>query len=252
MTSVRDIYDFLDSLAPFGTQLPFDNSGLQLGDFESPVERAMLCLDVTPAVVEQASQAACELVIAHHPVLFHARKQLLSRDPAWLLARHGMACIASHTPLDACPGGVNDLLAQRLGLGEVTQLNDLIRLITLPEPLTAKALADVVSQKLNAPVRYIDAGKPITTIALCGGLGCHFLGEIYDRADAEGVPDAFLTGDADHHSFLDAAQHGLTLVAAGHFETEIHVVPALAEKLRAAFPAIQWHIANEYGVIKYA
>ena len=246
MTSVRDIYDFLDSIAPFDSQLPFDNSGLQCGDFESLVERAMLCLDVTPAVVEQASQANCELVVAHHPVLFHARKQLLGRDPAWLLARHGMACIASHTPLDACPGGVNDLLAQRLGFGEPALLNPLIRLCALLGPLTAKALADVASQKLNAPVRYIDADKPITTVALCGGLGCHFLGEIYDRADA------FLTGDADHHNFLDAAQHGLTLVAAGHFETEIHVVPALAEKLRAAFPSIQWHIANEYGVIKYA
>ena len=246
MTSVRAIYDFLDSIAPFDTQLPFDNSGLQLGDFESSVERAMLCLDVTPAVVEQASQAACDLVVAHHPVLFHARKQLLSRDPAWLLARRGMACIASHTPLDACPGGVNDLLAQRLGFGAPALLTPLIRICTLPEPLTAKALADHVSQKLGAPVRYIDAGKPIMTIALCGGLGCHFLGEIYGHADA------FLTGDADHHNFLDAAQHGLTLFAAGHFETEIHVVPALAGRLRAAFPAIQWHIANEYGVIKYA
>jgi len=246
MTSVRDIYDFLDAFAPFASQMDFDNSGLQAGDFSLIVNDAMVCLDVTPAVVAQAARARCGLVIAHHPVLFHARRQLLSGDPAWLLARHGLACIASHTPLDACPGGVNDLLAQRLSLGEVTRLNELIRLVTLPEPLTAKALTDHISQKLNTPVRYCDAGNPISTIALCGGEGCHFLDEIYDHADA------FLTGDAGHHDFLDAAQHGLTLLAAGHFETEIHVIPALAEKLRAAFPSVEWHVANEYGAIQYA
>jgi len=246
MTSVRDIYGFLDSFAPFDSQMEFDNSGLQLGDFAMPVRGAMLCLDVTPAVVEQATGARCDLVIAHHPVLFRARKQLLSRDPAWLLARHGMACIASHTPLDCCPGGVNDLLAGRLDLGEVTTMNDLIRLVTRPNPLTPKALADHISQTLNARVRYIDAGRPIAKLAVCGGLGCHFLEDIYGHADA------FLTGDADHHAFLDAAQHGLTLLAAGHFETEIHVIPALAERLRAAFPAVAWHIANECGAINYA
>ena len=246
MTSVRDIYDFLDALAPFTSQMEFDNSGLQCGDFQSAVQQGLVCLDVTPAVIEQAVQANCDLVIAHHPVLFHARKQLLSRDPAWLLARHGLACIASHTPLDCCEGGVNDLLAERLSLGQTTRLNDLLRLITLPEPLTAKALAAHVSQKLSAPVRYIDAGSPISSVAICGGEGCHFLGDIYGHAQA------FLTGDADHHNFLDAAQNGLTLLAAGHFETEIQVIPALAEKLRAAFPFVQWHIANENGAIQYA
>ena len=246
MTSVRDIYDFLDAFAPFASQMDFDNSGLQAGDFAMPVERAMVCLDATPQVIGQAVQARCDLVVAHHPVLFHARRQLLSDDPAWLLARRGMACIASHTPLDACPGGVNDLLAARLGLGDVTRLNDLIRLCTLSKPLTAKALADHVSQRLHGRVRYCDAGKPITTIAVCGGEGCHFLSEI------EGHAGAFITGDAGHHDFLDAARHGLTLLAAGHFETEIHIVPALAEKLRAAFPCVEWHVANEYGAINYA
>ncbi|MDR2686121.1 MAG: Nif3-like dinuclear metal center hexameric protein, partial [Oscillospiraceae bacterium] len=171
---------------------------------------------------------------------------LLAHDPAWLLARRGMACIASHTPLDICPGGVNDLLAARLGFGEPALLNDLIRVCALPEPLTAKALADRVSHKLDTPVRYADAGGPISTVALCGGLGCHFLEEVYGRADA------LLTGDAGHHDFLDASQRGLALLAAGHFETEIHIVPALADQLREAFPAVGWHIADEYGAIKYA
>jgi len=246
MTSVRDIYDFLDALAPFESQMEFDNSGLQCGDFALAVKGAMLCLDATPGVIEQAAQARCGLIVAHHPVLFHARRQLLSNDPAWLLARHGLACIASHTPLDCCKGGVNDLLAERLGFGNPARLNGLIRLIALPEPLAAKALAGYVSQKLSAPVRFIDAGRPISAVALCGGLGSHFLDDVHGHADA------FLTGDADHHNFLGAAQNGLTLLAAGHFETEIQIVPALAEKLRAAFPAVRWHVAEESGVIHHA
>jgi len=246
MTSVRDIYDFLDSFAPFASQMPFDNSGLQCGEFAWPVASAMVCLDVTPQVIGQAARAGCNMIVSHHPVLFHARKQLLGSDPAWLLARHGMACIASHTPLDCCQGGVNDLLAQALGLGEITRLGDLIRICALRNPLSAKALADLAAQRLNARVRFRDAGKPIARVAICGGLGCHFLGEAYGNADA------FLTGDADHHDFLDAAQNGLTLVAAGHYETEIPIVPALAERLRAAFPAARWHIPAEEGAIQYA
>ncbi|MCL2494818.1 MAG: Nif3-like dinuclear metal center hexameric protein [Oscillospiraceae bacterium] len=250
MTSVRDIYSFIDSFAPFASQMDFDNSGLQTGDFAMPVERAMVCLDATPAVIEQAARAKCGLLITHHPVLFHARRQLLSDDPAWLLARRGMACIASHTPLDIW--SVNDLLAQRLFPGRVTRLNELIRVCTLSQPMDAATLAAHAARRLNAQVRYCDAGRPIAAVAVCGGLGCKLIGEVIGRAGEEGVPDAFLTGDAGHHDFLDAARHGLTLLAAGHFETEIHIVPALAEKLRAAFPAVEWLIPNEYGVINYA
>ena len=246
MTSVRDVYDFLDHFAPFDTQMDRDNSGLQSGGFAMPVESAMVCLDVTPGVIEQAAQARCQLIVAHHPVLFRARRQLLAHDPAWMLARHGLVCIASHTPLDACAGGVNDVLAEKLALGETAPLGPYTRKIILPEAVSAKALAGYVSQRLGAPVRFCDAGKPIQTIALCGGDGTHFLEEAY------GVTDAYLTGDAGHHDFLDAMQNGLSLFAAGHYETEILVIPALAERLRAAFPSIKWHIADEYGAIKHA
>jgi len=169
----------------------------------------------------------------------------VSHDALRLLARHGIACVASHTPLDICAGGVNDLLAQKLGLA-FTRLTPLIRLCALPKPMTAKALARYISQRLDAPVRYSDADAPIAILAICGGQGCHFLNEVCGHADA------FLTGDAGHHDFLDAAQHGLILFAAGHFETEIQIVPALEQRLRAAFPEVQWRIANEYGGIIYA
>ena len=242
MIFVRDIYDWLDRLTPFDTQLEIDNSGLQTGDLSQRVTRAMVCLDVTPETVSQAAAAGCELLVAHHPVLFNARKMILCGDPAWQLARHNISCIASHTPLDICTGGVNDVLARLLNLGETTQLDKLIRLITLPKPLTAKELAQAVASRLQAQVRYNDAGKVIKTVAVCGGAGCHFMEDVYGQADA------FLTGDAGHHDFLDAAQHGLALVAAGHFETEHPMIPVLTDMLRADFPTVAWHIAQEAGI----
>ena len=241
MISVRDIYNFLDRLAPFGTQMEGDNSGLQVGDFSQEVRRGMLCLDITPQVISQAVQANCDVIIAHHPVLFHARKQFLSHDPAWMLARHGIAAIASHTPLDRCPGGVSDTLALRLGFSP--QPSDaLFRLCKLPKALTASALAAQVKQRLEVPVRYCDGGQKISVVAICGGSGGGFLEESYGHAQA------YVTGEVKHSDFLEAQRHGISLVAAGHFETEVLIVPVLAAWLREAFPAIAWHSAKENGV----
>ena len=249
MTTVRDIYDFLDSIAPFNT-LPeladSDRSGLQTGDFAQEVRGAMVSLDVTPGVIEQAVQTGCDLIVSHHPVLFMARRQLLTHDPAWLLARHGISCIASHIPLDACAGGVSDTLAALLGLGDIASPDGLVRIGTLPDTMAAEAFAGFAARRLCARVRYCDAGRPIRRVAVCGGGGCQVLGEMVGRADA------FLTGDAARHNFLEAAQQGLSLFAAGHFETEHPVVPVLAQRLREAFPAVEWRIAREGDEVRHA
>jgi len=245
MTTVRDVYDFLDSIAPFAGQEPWDNSGLQVGDWDSSVERAMVCLDATPEVTAQAAAFGTQLLVSHHPVLFKPRRQLLARDPAWLLARQGIAAIASHTPIDAMPGGVNDTLAERLGMRTSGMLNGIVRLGSLPEPVRAADLAALAAQKLEAEARFCDAGGFIATVAICGGQGCHFLEEIYGRADA------LVTGDAGHHDFLEARQQGLSLIAAGHYETEIHVIPALMRLLQEAFPHVEWRAAQEQGTIQY-
>jgi len=241
MTSVRDIYDFLDSIAPFGSQMEHDHSGLQVGGFAQEVSSAMVCLDITPEVVAQAVQAGCELAVSHHPVMYLAHRQILSSDPPWLLARHGISAISSHTPLDRCPGGVNDILAGLLGL-EAEPSDEMFRLCKLPEPLTAKAFAALAKERLGVPVCCRDAGKPIVTVAVCGGSGAGFLEDIYGRAGA------YITGEVKYHDFLDAERHGLSLLTAGHFETEVPVVPVLAGRLREAFPTVTWHIAEEKGV----
>jgi len=245
MTTVRDVYDFLDGIAPFASQEPWDNSGLQAGDRDAQVRRAMVSLDASPEVIGQAAAFGAQLLVSHHPVLFRARKQLLADDPAWLLARHGIAAIASHTPADAMPGGVNDVLAERLGLQISGVLREVIRLCRLPAPMTAADLAALIAQKLETKARFCNSEKMISTVALCGGAGCHLLEEIYGRADA------FITGDADHHAFLEARQHSLSLIAAGHYETEIHIVSVLLGLLREVFPRVEWRAAQERNAIQY-
>jgi dinuclear metal center YbgI/SA1388 family protein len=246
MTTVQDIFGFMDAFAPLDTQMGFDNSGLLVGDAAAPVTRVLLALDVTAQVIDQAAELRAELILAHHPVIFRARKQLLPSDPAYLLARRGIACIAWHTPLDAASGGVNDALAAMLGLQGATPLplpsspTPCLRIGSV-EPQTAATLAAHVAKELRTSVRYSDAGRTIVRVALCGGAGASFLPELYGTT---GV-DAYITGEAGYHDFVEARQAGLCLLTAGHFETEIPVIPALAERLRAAYPTLHIMIAEE-------
>jgi len=234
MTTVRDIYDFLDHWAPFAMQEDWDNSGLILGSFGQRVRRAAVCLDVPAGPLE------ADLVISHHPVIFRARKTFTNPlDPAEYLLRRGASAIAFHTNYDVCPGGVNDILAARLGLKEIETLPNGVRIGTT-QPASLEEFARFVSQALGCPaVRYRKAGgETLTRVAVCGGSGCSFLGELFGKADA------FITGDADYHDFLEAAWHGLGLVAAGHYHTEIIAVPPLLERLREAFPAVAWELLD--------
>jgi len=236
MTTVRDIFDFLDRLAPFASQMEWDNSGLVLGSYAQEVRRAAVCLDIPHELPHNI-----DLVISHHPVIFQARKSFTNPlDPAVALLRKGTAAIAFHTNYDICPGGVNDILAAHLGLQDVEPLPCGVRIGTIA-PISLQDFAKFVGSKLHCgAVRYRAANDetPIRRIAVCGGAGCSFLPDIYEKADV------YLTGDAGHHDFLDAAQNGIALMAAGHYHTEIIAMPPLLERLRAAFPAVAWELLD--------
>lgn len=236
MTTVRDVYDFLDRLAPFETQMEWDNSGLVLGGFAREVRRAAVCLDV-PADLPDV-----DLIVSHHPVIFHPRRQFTNpMDPAVRLLRQDTAAIAFHTNYDTCAGGVNDILAARLGLADVTSLPSGVRIGTVP-PTTVQDYAKFIGTALGTVTRYRAAtSHKIHRIAVCGGAGCSYLPALTGKADV------FVTGDAGHHDFLEAAWQGLSLVAAGHYHTEVIAMPPLHERLRGAFPAVAWEYIDEGG-----
>lgn len=252
MITVQDVYDFIDSFAPFSSQMSFDNSGLLVGDPEKAVRKICVCLDITNETVADAAKCGADLMVSHHPVLFKPRRQILNGDPAYALLCGNISAICAHTNLDCAVGGVNDCLADIFSLSDVKAVPDdsspapLLRVGRLPESLSAMALAEKASTLLKAGVRWCDGGKTIETLAVCGGAGGDLVGDVASM----GV-DALLTGDADYHDFLDAEQMGVTLIAAGHFETETPVIPVLAKKLQDAFPTVEVEVLFQKTSVKH-
>ena len=243
MTTAGDIYRFIDGFAPFRTALSFDNPGLLVGDENAAVTAAVLSLDITPPVVREAERLGAELIVSHHPVIFHPLKAVRADSVPYLLARSGIAAICAHTNLDMAPGGVNDCLAGRLRLENVSPL------VVSPESGLAEALcggtgrqydprefAEFVKGALGcAGVRYTDGGRGVRKVGLCSGGGADYL-----YAAAEAGCGAFVTGECKHNQMIDAENLGVTLVAAGHFETEDIVIPALLQRLADRFPDVNF------------
>ena len=154
-----------------------------------------------------------------------------------------MNAICAHTNLDCADGGVNDVLAQCLELENVRKIPSpnagtmLLRAGELKEELSPKRFAELVSQRLCCHVRYCDGGRIIKRVALCGGAG----GEFFSDALAFGC-EALVSGDVAHHEFLGAAACGVTLVAAGHFETENPVVKTIFDYLEKTVAGVDFFI----------
>lgn len=232
--TVNDIYEYINTVAPFEKQCEWDNSGFIVGDKSAEVRKIGVVLDITNEAVEYASKNGIDLIISHHPVIFRGIKTVFADDPTYMLIRNGISAICAHTSLDIAKGGVNDALAAALGFGNAVPLSDcgeteMVR-ITEINSLSAEQLAKLCADKLSTAVSVADSGKTIKKVALCGGAGADF---IHDAANAG--CDAYITGEAKHHEFLEARAIGITLIAAGHFETENPVVSVLAEKLRNNF-----------------
>ncbi len=115
MATVREIYQYLDGLAPFSLQMEFDNAGFLVGRGERAVSKILVSLDITEEVAEEAAELGAELIVSHHPVIFRPAKSVTDGDPdgrvLLALAEHRIAAICAHTNLDAVAGGVNDALA---------------------------------------------------------------------------------------------------------------------------------------------
>lgn len=243
MAKVKDFYGYLNSIAPFETQEDWDNSGMLVGDMNAEVKKAAVVLDITHEEIKKAKAIGADLIISHHPVIFNPIKSVTKGSVPYELVASSINALCCHTPLDIADGGTNDSLAKLLGIN-VTRADDPILRLGTVEPTTAQELAGKIANTLNTKVRYADAGKTIKKIAICTGAGCSLI-------EAAGEIDAFITGDASHHNFLDCVQAGITLIAAGHYETEIIVVPVLVEKLQAQFPDIEIIDIKQENPIKF-
>lgn len=231
MATVRDFFEYINTFAPIETQEDWDNSGMLVGDMNAEVKKAVVVLDIDEWAVEKAKELGANLIVSHHPVIFSAMKKFTKGCVPFELAANSINVICCHTPLDIADGGTNDTLAEILGFDAYKGENPILRYVDIDET-NAEALAGLLAEKLDSMVRFADAGKRIGKVAICTGGGASLMFEA-------GKIDAFITGDAKHTDFLDAISAGISLFAAGHYETEFPVVPVLKEKLQAKFEEIE-------------
>ena len=240
---IKEIYDFLNTFAPYETQCPWDNSGLMTGSLDGETESIMLCLDCTNDVIEQAAANNCKLIISHHPMIFSGLKAVESDTPVYNAIKNDITVISAHTNLDMAEGGVNDVLCEKLGIKNTEKLfAESVPLMRMgnAEYASAKDFAAFVAKTLGEPVSCSDSGKKVRKVAVCGGSG----GDLAAEAFFAGC-DTFVTGEAKHHEYLEAKRLGINLIVAGHFSTERIVLEALGDKLLRAFPEHAVCIAYE-------
>lgn len=232
---VLDVYNYIDSFAPFSSQEEWDNSGLLVGDKNAEVTKAVVCLDVNASVLDFASSVCANLIISHHPVIFSPLSAVTENSLVFKAVRQGISIISAHTNLDKAPGGVNDAFTEMLRFnyekiydasGTLTFLN-----VCYPEnSFSAERLSLYLKSKLSCTLSYCDSGKAIDKIAICTGAGSDFI----DDAVMLGC-NAFITGEAKYHEFIEAKEKGISLFTVGHFESEIPAVKYLTDTLNNQF-----------------
>lgn len=248
MITVQNIHDFLQTLAPEDMAAEWDHVGLLCGRADREVGRVLVALDPFFEVCREAKERDCQLLVTHHPAVWKINavndKSITGRNLLYLI-ENGVSAINAHTNLDHAPGGVNDCLAACLGMTE-TEIIDPIGTDVQGRPYgllrgggvrerTPEEFAAFVKAALGCEgVRWTDGGKPVRRVAVGGGSCGEFLYRV-----AELGYDAFVTADVKYNGFADAKALGVTLVDAGHFETENPVCGYLVRELRQAFPKIE-------------
>ncbi len=230
MATVKEIYEYINSFAPFNSAEEWDNSGVLVGDENKTVNKILFALDCTGDIIKQAVKANADLIITHHPVIFKPLSTVTTDSLVYKLIKNDISIICAHTNYDKAIGGVNDCLCETLGVRYFKVENTFLNICELSSEMSDDSFAKLVKLKLGGVVRYNEINKNIKRFAVCSGAGADFL-----SLAKELNCDALLTGDGSHHDFLDADEMGILLVCAGHFETEKLAIAPLKEKIESKF-----------------
>lgn len=250
---ICELYRLLSEKIPTSLSCEWDNDGLMCcQDPDRELKKVLIALDITAAVAEEAIAGGYDVILSHHPLIFHPLKALNPADPvakkAIRLLCAGVTAMSFHTRLDAVVGGVNDTLATALGLTDVVPFGEngeeIGRIGVLTTEMSLDAFAEKVKTVTDAPcVQVADAGLPVHRVALLGGGGSSDV----DVARASGA-DTYLTGELKHNQLTDAPENGMNLIAAGHFYTENLICNRLYELVREIDPTAEITITNSNAV----
>ncbi len=230
---INKVVDALEQYAPLPLQEGYDNAGLQVGLTETvEVSGALLCLDVTEQVVEEAIEKGCNLIVSHHPLIFRKLARISDENYVQRTVRkaikNDIAIVSMHTNMDAAMGGVNFKIAEKLGLenpqffaGEkevagVKGGEGVIGEVPEAEGWAADDLVLLLRDKFAAESVQCNQllRRPIKRVALCGGAGSFLL----DAAIHAGA-DAFITGEMHYHEYFGHEQE-IQVCVIGHYQSE--------------------------------
>ena len=227
-----EVAGIIERFAPLDTAAEWDNTGFCIGSPSTEVKGVLVGFDCTPYLVREAVERGANMIVTHHPLIFRGIKKIspdnFLGEIISLAIKNDIVVYSAHTNADKADGGVNTLMAERLGLRGCSALSDdgfgLVG--TLPAPMGAAEFVAFVKERFSLKVvrasRLI--AKPIEKVAICSGSGASLIGE----ALASGA-DAYICGDVSYHLFF--TEKDFLLLDIGHFESEIDIVDKLISVL---------------------
>ena len=246
---VKDIIKVIEDFAPLSIQEGWDNSGLCVGSPEDDVTSVLLALDCTPELVDEAVACGADMIVTHHPLIFSGLKKISPEDmvgEAVIKAiRAGISIYAAHTSADKVLEGVSGAMAAKLGLVNVTVLDEdgegtgLGAVGDLPQPMTAEQAVAFVKDRFA--LKAMKTSRPsdgmISRVAMCGGSG----GSLIKAARKAGA-QLYISGDISYHNFFTS--DGFMIMDIGHYESEIEIVDILFSLIKKNFPTFAVRITQ--------
>lgn len=251
MIKVKDIFEFINEVSPYETQCDWDNCGLLVGDMDKEVKRIGVCLDGTLQTVKSAIENNVDLIITHHPVIFAPQKSFTKGNVAFEAASAGISILSAHTCLDCAEDGVNDVLCDILDIKNAVSVpaaDCTAPMARIGEIVETKAedFAKKISDKLDTVCRLVQGKADVKKVAVCGGSAFDFFFEAVEMG-----ADTYVTGEVKHHELLIAADMGINLIVAGHYETEKPVMLKLKDKISVGFPDAEVILLDECNPVEY-
>lgn len=243
---IRQIISALEDFAPLALQDGFDNAGLQIGlPQDVDATGVLLCLDVTEALIDEAISRGCNMVVSHHPLLFHPLKSISGKDYVERVVikaiQNGITLYAAHTNLDNSPGGVNHKMAEKLQLTALQWLepkqgmeggSGLIG--ELSDEMTSQAFVQLVKDIFHVEcLRHNEwTGRQVRRVAVCGGAGAFLIPKAIEKG-----ADAFITGEIGYHRFF-GHDNELLMLEIGHFESEQYTLEIFRDIISRIAPQL--------------
>ena len=246
---VKDVIEVIEAFAPLSLQEKWDNSGLCIGSEDATVSSVLFGLDCTPELVDEAVACGADMIITHHPLIFSGLKKISPDDlvgAAVIKAvKAGISIYAAHTSADKVIAGVSGAMASRLGLADVSILDEdgegtgLGVVGNLPGPITASEAVELVKNRFG--LKTLKTSRPvegmISRVAMCGGSGSSLIG-----AAVKSGAQLYISGDISYHNFF--TREGFMIMDIGHYESEIEIVDILFSLIKKNFPTFAVRITQ--------